>query len=490
MKIFSIRTRLLLTFLLTSIVTLTVSLYTNWNINRATSQIGAVYKTNANLNELRDVLENVHKKMTGYLETKSSKDLEDYYRYEGEYTKMLERLSGDIAESKNKIMEKNIRNISFYYLSLTDKVIQSKRGRNVASYKERYEEADRLYHYIKHYIYGLNNQQFQNNSAHYTVLMESLTSMEVLSIAIYIIVTVCNIGFIFFTTNRITNPLKALTKAADEVASGNLEIPFLKAETKDELGVVSAAFNKMVVNLKEYIEKIKESMAFESRAKEKELLMENHLKDAQLKYLQAQINPHFLFNTLNAGLQLSMMEDAERTYTFLEKTSEFFRYNIRKITADTSLLEEIKLVENYLYIMNVRFGGEILYKKEILCNIEDIRVPSMILQPIIENAITYGISDIEWQGEILLKILKKEQFLFVSIADNGMGMTKERLLEVRQGKEKKEKELLPSSNGIGLVNVRKRLGLYFKERAVFEIDSKGVGKGTIVTMKIPMAESK
>ena len=108
----------------------------------------------------------------------------------------------------------------------------------------------------------------------------------------------------------IISPLKTLATQADEVAKGNFDIELADSGAEDEIGVVTRAFNQMVISIREYIERIRLSMEVERNLKEKELMMEAHLKDAKLKYLQAQINPHFLFNTLNAGAQLAMMEEA------------------------------------------------------------------------------------------------------------------------------------------------------------------------------------
>lgn len=93
--------------------------------------------------------------------------------------------------------------------------------------------------------------------------------------------------------------------------------------------------------------------------------MEAHLKDAKLKYLQAQINPHFLFNTLNAGAQLAMMEGADKTYQYVQNVADFFRYNVKRDDEPVTLSNEIELVDNYIYILNVRFSGEIKYRKNI-----------------------------------------------------------------------------------------------------------------------------
>ena len=201
--------------------------------------------------------------------------------------------------------------------------------------------------------------------------------------------------------------------------------------------------------------------------------------------MQAQINPHFLFNTLNAGVQLAMMEGAERTSEFIENMAEFFRYNIARINQETTLEEEVQLVDYYIYIINVRFSGEISYIKEIDDKLLQTKVPSMILQPIVENVFQYGIRDIEWQGKIKLTIAEKEGKIWVSVKDNGKGMSEERIKQVLSSEISKEEERR-SSNGIGLHNVVNRLCLFYGIEEVLEISSEGMNKGTEVVLKIPL----
>ena len=97
-------------------------------------------------------------------------------------------------------------------------------------------------------------------------------------------------------------------------------------------------------------------MEKEQALMERELLMEAHLKDARLKYLQSQVDPHFLFNTLNAGSQLAFLEGAKRTQDYVQKVADFFRYTISLKKEDVSLEEEIRMVDTYIYILNVRFS--------------------------------------------------------------------------------------------------------------------------------------
>ena len=209
--------------------------------------------------------------------------------------------------------------------------------------------------------------------------------------------------------------------------------------------------------------------------------METHLKEAQLKYLQAQINPHFLFNCLNAGAQLAMLEDAERTGVFLEKMADFFRYNVRKMEDDALLWEEVDAVDNYIYILNVRFAGDINYEKDVDEGIGNFRIPSMILQPLVENALYHGIKNKRGKGMIRIEGELDGEDCILLITDNGKGMTPERLEQVRKGiRNRKARE----TDIYGLYNVNERIRLNFGENYGITITST-YGEGTCVTVRLP-----
>ncbi|MDE6960386.1 MAG: histidine kinase, partial [Lachnospiraceae bacterium] len=325
---------------------------------------------------------------------------------------------------------------------------------------------------------------FKDNSRNYQVLLSSLRYMEFISIAVLLLVLLGNISLIVVSTRSVTRPLHRLARAAGEVSGGNFDIGQIPVQSMDEVGIVTNTFNEMVENIRNYIEQLRETMERENQLKERELMMQSHLKDAQLKYLQAQINPHFLFNTLNAGAQLAMMEEADRTGRFLENVAEFFRYNVRKNDEDATLKEEIHLVDNYVYILNVRFSGEILFSKEVDRSLLDMRVPSMILQPLVENSFNYGIRNISWRGRIELSVYRREEEICISIWDNGAGMEPERIEQVLCG-HAGEAEPSSGSNGVGLKNVTERLKLYFRGQARLQIFSEGEGTGTEVLITIP-----
>lgn len=483
-KYLTLQQKLTALFLLTAVIILTVNLYMFSIINEMTGRVERVYVSNVSLNELSGMLDQVHRNMEEYLNTKSSDAMEDYYRSEQTYRNLMEQLNVQTTDNVFFLMEKNIHGLSESYLDLAADIIQAKRGRNVEKYGKLYEDANLLYEEIHTFIYSLNNEQFKDNSRTYQVLMRSLRYMELISVGVLLIVLFGNISLIVISTRTVTQPLHRLAEAADEVANGNFEIGRIPVQGMDEVGIVTGAFNQMVESIRNYIEQLRQTMERENQLKERELMMQSHLKDAQLKYLQAQINPHFLFNTLNAGVQLAMMEDAERTGRFLENVAEFFRYNVRKNDADAALREEIHLVDNYVYILNVRFSGEILFSKEIDETLLDTRVPSMILQPLVENSFNYGIRNIDWEGRIELSVYKSGKNICISIWDNGAGMEKERIDQVLSGKAQ-EVDLKSNSNGVGMKNVMERLRLYFHDMAKLEIFSEGKNTGTEVLITIP-----
>ncbi|MDD3205430.1 MAG: histidine kinase [Lachnospiraceae bacterium] len=480
----TLQTKLIFSFIATTIIILIVNLFMYQNINQLVNQLDAIYLSNVQLNELGEALNDVQDSMTLYLNTKTSDAMESYYRAEQDYSMLIQNLNEKVTDDNLQMMERMIRNMSDNYLEITNQTVEAKRGRNIEKYKTRYEKATELYEYIGTYVYSLNNEQFRENSSSYKMLSLSLQYLEFISIFILVSVAACNIVLITILTKSITNPLSILSKAANQVASGNLEAELVEVYSMDEIGIVSSAFNKMLVSIREYIERIKESMEKERTMKERELMMGTHLKDAQLKYLQAQINPHFLFNTLNAGAQLAMMEGADRTYEYVQNVAQFFRYNVKKNNETVSLRDEIELVDNYIYILNVRFSGDIHFEKHIDESLTNIQVPSMLLQPIVENSINYGIRDIEWQGLIQLSVYEQEETVCISIKDNGIGMTQNKIDKVMSS-ELRESDVSAESNGVGLSNVISRLRLFFDSKDVFDIISEGENKGTEVIIYLP-----
>ena len=457
-------------------------------INNSMQKMDNVYASNAELTELSQVFEKVQDNMYKYLKVKSSQTLLDYYQNEAKYRNELEKLNEDNINDPVKLLERNIRKMSETYLDCTAETVAAKRGRNVEQYKRKYDDATKLYRYIQSSIDELNNLMFQENSSTYAVLRAVMRYLEISNSVIMIIIVAVGMLLLIQATRNMFVPLSNMAETAQLVGQGNFHVKMHDTDAQDELGTVTRAFNTMVENLDLYMARTKASMEKEQQMMERELLMENHLKEAQLKYLQSQINPHFLFNSLNAGAQLAMMEDAEQTGIFVEKMADFFRYNVKKGQEDATLGEELEAVDNYIYILNVRFAGDIHFSKDVDESLENVRMPSMILQPIVENAVNHGIRDIEWEGKIHLTVTGDADYIRISVKDNGKGMTQEQIEGVLSGNREHRNEE-GDSTGIGMNNVISRLELYYEESGLMEINSEGEGKGTETVIYIPVQEN-
>lgn len=457
-------------------------------INNSMQKMDNVYASNAELTELSQVFEKVQDNMYKYLKVKSSQTLLDYYQNEAKYRNELEKLNEDNINDPVKLLERNIRKMSETYLDCTAETVAAKRGRNVEQYKRKYDDVTKLYRYIQSSIDELNNLMFQENSSTYAVLRAVMRYLEISNSVIMIIIVVGGMLLLIQAIRNMFVPLSNMAETAQLVGQGNFHVKMHDTDAQDELGTVTRAFNTMVENLDLYMARTKAGMEKEQQMMERELLMENHLKEAQLKYLQSQINPHFLFNSLNAGAQLAMMEDAEQTGIFVEKMADFFRYNVKKGQEDATLGEELEAVDNYIYILNVRFAGDIHFSKEVDESLENVRMPSMILQPIVENAVNHGIRDIEWEGKIHLTVTGDADYIRISVKDNGKGMTQEQIEGVLSGNREHRNEE-GDSTGIGMNNVISRLELYYEESGLMEINSEGEGKGTETVIYIPVQEN-
>ena len=481
----SIRNKLLVIFMIPTIMLLSINAYINAEINTMIDDISGIYASNTMLNELQISLTRVHRYLETFLDTRDTEAIEGYLRNQQEFSNRLEQLNGRLLDDDSMITQKNIRSISEEYIRTADRAVEAKRGRNVVKYKEYYDDADRLFSYINSYIYSLNSRQLQCNSHNYEALFTSLKYSETANLTILCMTSALVTLLVFLLTRGITDPLQRLAEAAEQVANGSLVAEVSGPVANDEVGIVTAAFNQMVVSLKDNMEQVRQRIALESAMKEKQLLMEAHLKDTQLKYLQSQINPHFLFNTLNACAQLAMLEGADRTYTYVQNVADFYRYNVQKKDGVATLAEEIGLVDNYIYIINVRFSGEIHFIKEIEEGVTDVPMPAMILQPLVENSINHGLRDVEWEKKIWLSVYRENNRICVSVRDNGIGISPEQTQSILNN-DLNGNGLQEHTTGVGLRNVIGRLRLFYNRDDVMEITSTGSGMGTEVAVFIPV----
>ena len=262
--------------------------------------------------------------------------------------------------------------------------------------------------------------------------------------------------------------------------------------SEDEIQIMAKAFNKMRTSIKNSIEELRKTNEMESKLFEKELQtvkMQALLNDAEFRALQSQINPHFLFNSLNAGVQLAMMEEADLTLQFLENMAAIFRYNIKPLDEEIIVEEELNNIRAYCELMKVRFGNKMEFEMHIDENVLPVPIMPLILQPIVENAFIHGIGKSEKCGRVIISAFVRDGKVVFTVNDTGVGMSQEKIKRVMckdiSGKSQLITQKKNHSSGIGAGNVLQRLRLFYGGEESVAIESKE-NIGTEITIQLPI----
>lgn len=303
-----------------------------------------------------------------------------------------------------------------------------------------------------------------------SVLYRDIYSLRKWFVLILLAAWIASWGISIYWLYRLTKPLDRLRTAMSQMEQGNLGLQ-LEEDSRNELGMLGRQFNRMSCSIEELVKQIQE-------VEEEKRLME---KEA----LQAQINPHFLFNTLSNIKYMAMIIKAN---TIVECITAFgnFLVPIYKDKSDVwQVKNEINYLQNYVKIMNYRFGGGIEVSYECSEEVQALYMLKFILQPLVENAIQHGFKEREGNGKICVSFQKEEEQLSIIVADDGCGMKEEELEEMG-----KRLELYASGNEsrgghIGLGNVHRRLKIYYGEVYGITVTSE-MDQGTKICVRLPV----
>lgn len=250
--------------------------------------------------------------------------------------------------------------------------------------------------------------------------------------------------------------------------------------------VVNQIAEKSMINLMQEELNQNDIKLMEERKVRAEL--EKELKIAEIKALQAQINPHFLFNVLNSIGRLALIENAKKTEDVTYTLAEVLRYTLKNTEGRVILEEDIENLSRYLKIQSVRFGDKIKYNIEIEDKVKKVKIPAMILQPFVENAIIHGIQPKEKQGLVNISAHRVDSDTVIIIEDNGIGISKNKLKNIlnRNKENSNESQSESTSTGIGICNSNDRMISYYGEEYKIEIKSE-INMGTKVKIRIPIS---
>lgn len=508
-----IRGKILLCFGIVLVFFLVLTLITQGETMKLSKEYSANLSNYLLAHRFRLELTAFHAQADRYLREPASVDIESVYKGIGAFSAQYAELIP--LQNVSVPVEFEVRATGYgldAYFPLVSKAVGLRAGHS-PDYYQIFVKATRIQGYLDIYLNRMLSELMKTGEDTYLRLS---TRAEVLNRTILIsmiLASILALAVIVFVTEAITSPLRRLAKEAEKLSGGDLEAGIVEARTHDEVETLTRSFAAMAASLREMVEGLKEKAELERLLHEEELAlvsMGKSLREAQFMNLQEQMKPHFLFNALNTIARSAMFEKAPRTESLAMGLATLLRATIKDGGALSSLEDEVRLASAYLEFQHARFGDRLRWIVDVPSALLAAKIPRLFIQPLVENAVRHAIEPKIEGGTVRIRARAKSGALMLWVADDGMGMPRERLRDVRRRIEaalsqkissreagsaaevsssssaaghEPEDRLLQGA-GIGLANLATRLGILYGERARFVVQS-GEGKGTIIRLVIP-----
>ena len=458
------------------------------NQNKVVREYDHFTRNNTNLSILPVRINQSAQNFEQYLRGRDPNVLLEYYLVNKEIETILKSIHYDIINDRNSSMYfRALKNMHEYQQEAIEEIFQSK-NLDIKVYIQL-SYLRNLYTYMNREAQMLAFSYLDYSTAEYAKLLYNAKDIEK---NMYMIVTVfglISIGFAVALSKGIFRTMDELCVTAAQLSSAQWEIPDMKTNPFLELNMLADAFNNMKKNIKKYIEELNTKAEVEIQLSHEKLMnveKDKLLQESQLLALQMQMNPHFLFNTLNMVGRTAMLEDTNNTVLLIESISEILRYNLESKGKMVPIEKEISALRAYVFIQQMRFQERIHFEFNCTDDLQNVCIPPMILQPIVENAIIHGLEDTKRDGEVIITIEREINFIRIVMQDNGKGISKDKLESIISDEIGNPK--VGQKTSMGIYNVKKRLLLKYKKENLIAIQSQP-DIGTIVTIYIPIKET-
>lgn len=306
-------------------------------------------------------------------------------------------------------------------------------------------------------------------------LLKELQTIKGLTFIVALLCFALSLWVSWYLSLFITKPLKKLTVSMEKLQEGDFSQK-VEFHGKDEIGALGRGYDLMVQQTNQLIDDV-----YRSSLRQKE---------AELKSLQAQIHPHFLYNTLDTIFWMAQKKNEKDIANIIYSLSQFFRLSLSDGKDLVTVNNELLLVKNYLNIQKERFPNKFSFEIDVDDDITNYLIPKLLIQPLVENSIIHGIESIEENGFIYIRAFKQEKNLVINVTDNGYGIPFDQLEQIKQYLQsiKSENNILDEQAnrpGYALVNIIERLRINYDKTATIDIESK-VEFGTKVKITIPI----
>ena len=294
------------------------------------------------------------------------------------------------------------------------------------------------------------------------VVMSNLAYLIRITLWIFLLCLILAVTLAYLISRSISRPVHSLSLAMESVESGDLTVR-MDPDRGDEIGLLYRRFNMMTSRIESLVRETKDE--------------QEQLRIAERRALQAQINPHFLYNTLNTIKSLAKLNETEQVTKIVTEFSRLLRHSIDSRDDTVTIRESFELVESYLVIQKIRYGSRLSYSVRCEPEILSFPIPKLIVQPLVENAVVHGIEKKIAPGRIDVSAWKEEDRIFIEILDDGPGLDRE-MAPMDKGE----------NCGVGLENVCRRLMLTYGEKSRFTMEEREKTGGTRVILSIPLTE--
>ncbi len=303
----------------------------------------------------------------------------------------------------------------------------------------------------------------------YQVMHEGFMQWESISLIVITIMIFFSIIVAWNVSESIYVPIKKLHDVTTTITKNDLQA-LVTSDNVDEITELGMSFNIMIGKIKELLD---------AKVKEQE-----NLKKAELRALQAQINPHFLYNTLDTIIWMAESKKTEQVVELVSALSQFFRISLSKGKDWITIREEVERTRNYLIIQKMRYRDILDYRIEMDEEVGDYTILKLTLQPLVENAIYHGIKNKRQGGTVEIRVNKEgDDKILLEVKDDGIGFTPQKLADIQEELEDTSGEIRLES-GFGIGNVNQRIKLYYGKQYGLSIRSE-YQQGTVVSLVIP-----
>lgn len=471
------RTKLILFFLTAIAITSLAGLYSYVSTSLLIKDITNLMNNSQQLTTMYRDIGEIQKFTEDYLQSRSSESLRVFYSYSNSISTQLNGLQKNVQYSNRGIKIINLTEMVSHYVEVLEETILAKRNNKIEEYADGYQEAIKEYRYIGTYIESIMTQDLTDSAQKYTEIQNEINRSSAINYLIFSITIILIIFILVLFSYEMTKPISKLAYYAREIARGRFDIELPEQKTSSEITILYKTFGRMAYSIRKYINEMKEKQLLESTLSEekvKNLEMSIALNKAELTALQAQINPHFIFNTINIGANLAMLQGDDTTSEYLNNFADILRYNLRGLSNDATLQEEVENVKSYMSLLKTRFGNSIHFRLTLPEDegLLQICLPRLTLQPILENAFIHGISKLEDGGVIELNVDRRGTQVLIDISNTGPEIPVNTISMILSGKyqsQKKQQKNMGHTTGIGIDNVLSRLRLYYGIEEVMDI---------------------